>query len=57
MSKLKHPIFTPLLPVRVPGSLRDFWAILGFKEKTYNGNILTFSFINENKWEVGIFGC
>jgi hypothetical protein len=30
---------------------------LSFKEKTYNGNILTYSFINDNKWKVSIFGC
>jgi hypothetical protein len=57
MSKLKYPVFAPLLPVRVPKSLRDFWAIMGFKEKIYNGNILTYSFIIDNKWMVSIFGC
>jgi hypothetical protein len=43
MSKLKHPVFAPVLPVRAG--------------EIYNGNILRFSFINEDKWEEGIFGC
>jgi hypothetical protein len=53
VNKLQHTIFTPILPE----SLRDFWVVLSFKEKIYNGNILTYSFINDNKWKVSIFGC
>jgi len=43
MSKLKYPIFIPPLPERI--------------SERYKGNILTYLFINENSWEVGIFGC
>jgi len=43
MNKLKHRTFAPLLPERV--------------SEMYKGNILTYSFMNEDKWEVGIFGC
>jgi hypothetical protein len=53
VNKLQHPIFTPTLPE----SLRDFWVVLSFKEKIYNGNILTFAVVNEDEGEGRIFGC
>jgi hypothetical protein len=43
MNKLKHPIFKPLLPVRAG--------------EIYNGNILRFSFVNDNEREGSVFGC
>ena len=43
MSKLKHPVFAPVLPVRAL--------------EIYNGNILSFSFVNDNEGEVSVFGC
>jgi len=41
MNKLQHPKYKPLLPERV--------------SEKYNRNMLTYSFINENKWEGSMF--
>ena len=50
MNKLKYAGFTEETPVKVINEL-------GCEMKIYNGNTMTYSFINENKWKVGVFGC
>jgi hypothetical protein len=50
MNKLKYAGFAEETQVKVINGL-------GCEMKIYKGNILTFSFINENKWKVGVFGC
>jgi len=47
---LKYAGFAEETPVKVINGL-------GCEMKIYNGNILTYSFINENEGTVGVFGC
>ena len=56
MNQLRQPKFTLILPIRDWIKLKILWIKLSFKEKTYNGNILTFVVVNGNEGEGSIFG-